>query len=337
MSLNTNLFGTLLKLYKANGIRTPLEDFTTEILVHILNQNESIMSKFVNKVLKIEGYNFVATSQETFVFKQRGRHFCKVDVVFRNENKICFLENKVHSEEGFDQLINYSDTLDEQSEYQEKHLRYCTKFYEDKIHITKNHFSQFRWCNISNFLQEWKDNDIIKQFLEFLENNQMGNSTDFTLQEILSLQSISPALLKMSSYLDKIRPRFVEQFGALASINNSKQLTTYNRQVIVKQPLFGEGYSEIGAGFDFSTSPKLIVWIWVGKGCTEFAKFKELVAPTEIYHNDEYLEVGKPLSDFISSENMELDIEKWFIYSFDIVKSVIKDNQHLTWHVPNIV
>lgn len=186
-----NIFNSLLKLYKSQNIRTPLEDFTTEILVHILNANSDIMSLFVSNILKIEGDNFIASSQETFIFKQRGRHFCKIDVVFRNENQICFLENKINSEEGNNQLINYSDVLDELDIYAQKYLRYCTKFYEDKMHIQANDFLQFRWCNISNFLQKWKNRDVIKQFLEFLEHHQMGNSTDFTIQEISALQSIN--------------------------------------------------------------------------------------------------------------------------------------------------
>ncbi|GAA3963021.1 hypothetical protein GCM10022246_15340 [Pedobacter ginsengiterrae] len=331
-----NIFNSLLKLYKSQDIRTPLEDFTTEILVHILNANRDIMALFVSDILRIKGENFIASSQETFVFEKRGRHFCKVDVVLRNENQICFLENKVHSEEGNNQLINYSDVLDELDVYEQKYLRYCTKFHEDKIHIKSNDFIQFRWCNISNFLQKWKNRDLIKQFLEFLENHQMGNSTDFTIQEILALQSINPVLLKMNSYLDKIKPRFTETFGKLGNINNSKQLTQHNRQVIVKQPLFGEGYSEIGAGFDFANTPKLVVWIWVDKRCTEFSKFNGIVTPEWVFHNEEYLDVIKSLSDFISSENMELDIEKWFMSAFEMVKNIMKANKHISWNVPSL-
>ncbi len=331
-----NIFNSLLKLYKSQNVRTPLEDFTTEILVHILNANSDIMSIFVSDILKINGDNFIASSQETFAFEKRGRRFCKVDVVFRNENQICFLENKVHSEEGQNQLSNYSDLLNELYGYEEKYLRYCTKFYEDKKHINTNGFIQFRWCNISNFLQKWKNRGLIKQFLEFLESHQMGNSTDFTIQEMSALQNINPVLLKMNSYLDKVKPRFIEVFGNLTHINNSKQLTQHNRQVIVKHPIFGEGYSELGAGFNFADTPKLIVWIWVDKRCTEFSEFNRVVTPDWVYHNEEYLDVIKSLTDFISSENMELDIENWFINAFEIVKSIMKANKQINWNVPNL-
>ena len=220
-----NIFNSLLKLYKSQNIRTPLEDFATEILVHILNNNGDIMSLFVSDILTIKGKNFIASSQETFVFKTSGWQFCKVDVALRNGNKIYFLENQVHSEEGNNQLINYSDVADELNVYDLNYLRYCIKFYEDQIHIQSNDFIQFRRCNISNLLQRWKNRDIVKHFLEFIDNHQMGNSTDFTIQEILALQSINPVLLRMNSYLDEIKPRLIETLGSLGNINTSKQLT----------------------------------------------------------------------------------------------------------------
>jgi hypothetical protein len=140
----------------------------------------------------------------------------------------------------------------------------------------------------------------------------------------------------MNSYLDKIKPRFIVAFGNCGNVNNSKQLTQYNRQVIVKQPLFGEGYSEIGAGFDFTNTPRLIVWIRVDKRCSEFTKFNGMVTPEWVFHNEDYLDVIKSLSDFVSSENMELDIEKWFINAFEIVKNIMKANKQIIWNVPSL-
>lgn len=206
-----SLFNRLLNLYKSNNLRTPLEDFTTEVLVYILNAHEDIMNAFVREILKIEseGEKFNATSQSTYLYKKNGRSFCKIDVVLKSNTKICFLENKVHYEEGFQQLISYCQVLDELIGFDKKYMRYCSKFYEEKAEIKNHDFLQFRWCNISNFLARWNTREIISEFLIFLEFNQMGNSTDFTLAEILALESFNPVMTKMNAYLDKIRPRFV--------------------------------------------------------------------------------------------------------------------------------
>jgi len=41
-----------------------------------------------------------------------------------------------------------------------------------------------------------------------------------------------------------------------------------------------------------------------------------------------------PLSDFVSSENMEVKIESWFIESFKKIKSLSEQHPELNWHIP---
>jgi len=115
-----NLFNSLIKLYSSHQLKTPLEDFTTEIFVNILQDNEIISSSFIRDVMKIQGDGFSISSQECFSYIKNNRKFCKIDIVFKNEDSICFLENKVHSEEGFEQLFSYCEVLDELKQYTNK-------------------------------------------------------------------------------------------------------------------------------------------------------------------------------------------------------------------------
>ncbi|RZL60173.1 MAG: hypothetical protein EOO93_15125 [Pedobacter sp.] len=330
-----NLFLSLINLYRTNGLKTPLEDFTTEIFVNILINNEEVRRRFIKDILKIDGDGFTVSSQENFHFNKNGRTYCKIDIVFRNENSICFLENKVHSNEGFGQLTNYADLLDELNQYENTYLRFCTKFYQDKAHITKHNFMQFRWCNVANFLSAWKEQELINTFLEFLEINQMGNSTDFTLQEVLALENFNTALLKMDAYLDKLKPKFTSMFGDIKMAKNMSQIREHTRHVFWKEYLFGEYYSELGVGFKFTTYPHLTVWIWTGEENPRLGEFKKLLeGVNEGFHNgSNYLELLKPLSDFVSSDSMEVEIEAWFMQAFTKIKKLADLHPELNWHI----
>jgi len=75
--------------------------------------------------------------------------------------------------------------ITELKNYSNKYLRYFTKFHEEKSHISEHSFNQFRWCHIADFLKDYQHVDYIINFLDFLESNQMGNSTDFNIEEII--------------------------------------------------------------------------------------------------------------------------------------------------------
>jgi len=328
-----NLFSSLLHLYRTNGSKTPLEDFTTEILAHVLDSDSELRDAFVNTVLGIEGSGFRIYSQQHYPFHKGNRAACRIDLVIKNSDTLCFIENKVDSPAGKDQLTDYLELLSTLSSFKRRFLRYCTKFYDGQPHIKSEFYAELRWYNISDFLKPHDKNELIKQFLDFLELNQMGNSTDFTLHEILALQHINPVLLKMNVYLDKIKPRFTELFGSINNSKSSTQLLNYNRQVIRIQPIFGTGYSELGTGFDFNDTPKLFVWMWVDENCSDYHKFIHMKVPDGVFHNENYIEFGKPLSDFISSENMEQDIEKWFEKAFGVFIEIIQNNPEVKWNI----
>ncbi|MEJ2905156.1 PD-(D/E)XK nuclease family protein [Pedobacter panaciterrae] len=316
-------------------IKTPLEDFTTEILVFILNSDIDLSNEFVNEVLRVEGEDFKIDSQVVYPYNENNRLYCRIDMVFKNSEMICFLENKVHSNEGYDQLWAYSKVLHGLGRYTKTYLRYCTKYHDNK-HMTDHDFKQFRWCNIANFLRKWKDKEIIGQFLNFLEINQMGNSTDFTIQEILSLEHFNNAFMKMESYLEKIKPQFISVFGDYNKVQDSKvieQLRDFKRVIFRKINIIGNGYSELGVGFDFSAKPILMVWIWLDSENSKIQSFNSMLSSLPMYENSKgYFTIEQPMSDFLSSSDMELAIEKWFIKGFDAVKKLIDENPNVGWN-----
>ena len=102
------IYNRLLELYKKNRAseKTPLEDFITEILVGVLENDNELLDSFVNNILEIEGTGFSIESQVKYNLDNDIN--CIIDIVVSNDENICFIENKVHSSEGKDSL---KDTL----------------------------------------------------------------------------------------------------------------------------------------------------------------------------------------------------------------------------------
>jgi hypothetical protein len=61
-----SIYSRLLRLYRTNMMKTPLEDFTTEILAGILSTCPDIGSAFSQSILKLEGEHFSFETQEHY-------------------------------------------------------------------------------------------------------------------------------------------------------------------------------------------------------------------------------------------------------------------------------
>jgi len=85
-----NVFNSLIRLYKVNGLKTPLEDFTSEILTNVFAEHIDISTAFVNKVLGIPGESFTASSQECYSYIKNGRSFIKLILCLRMRIQFVF-------------------------------------------------------------------------------------------------------------------------------------------------------------------------------------------------------------------------------------------------------
>lgn len=88
-----------------------MEDFVTEILVAILENNHDIGRAFANEILLLNGDAFLYTTQVCYKSPNPIHPDCRIDIVVKSENMICFLENKVESGTGYIQLERYSSVL----------------------------------------------------------------------------------------------------------------------------------------------------------------------------------------------------------------------------------
>jgi len=326
----------LLKLYRTNMAKTPLEDFTTEILAGILENDSALSDDFANNVLNIQGNDFSVYTQQSYPLNDDSCPDCRVDLVIESEDVICFVEIKVESKEGYIQLERYGRVLDSLDAKKRKYLRYCTKYYDLKETEVHN-FHQFRWTDVSKFLKSRNTSAIINDYLKFLKIHDMSDDMDFQLNDLLSLQQMTAVINLMDRYLNKLRPLFSKLFGDnFKEISNLRQIKLHSRHILVSENVCGNGYSEMGLGFSFNDVPELKVWVWISPKndvSSGFKKATETVNDPMLTNGEDWIGLSTPLSNFLSSENMELDIEKWFDISAKEIKAFTQATPQLNWHI----
>jgi len=161
----------LFKLYRNNksGLRTPLEDFTTEAFTGVLQQHKDVLAPFVQFIGLNKGENYRVNTQ---VRKFLGESYYIIDMVLESSQSICFIENKVNSKEGGNQLNNYAALL--YLEKKDTYLRYCTKRVEVKT-VKDHNFKQYRWYEEANILYiNHNDKPLVQDFVEFFKKTKNG-------------------------------------------------------------------------------------------------------------------------------------------------------------------
>jgi len=140
----------------------------------------------------------------------------------------------------------------------------------------------------------------------------------------------------MESYLEKIKPKFMGMFGGSKAAASLNQLRDHNRHVIWREYIFGIHYSDFGAGFNFDDAPHTIVWMWTDARNPDIDIYKKMLGDIPDCDTDgvTYFGFRKPLSDFLSSEDMEFAIEQWFIQTFKKVRMIMSDHPELNWNLP---
>lgn len=317
-----------------NMNRITIEDFTTELLVGILENNNKLLDKFVNNILLIKGHGFYIDSQKKYYFQEDTN--CIIDIVIKNEDVICFVENKVGSSEDKRQLNRCAEVLNniKHNDGKNVYLRYCTKHY-DKKNISNIDFLQYRWSDVYKFLSEYKENITINEYLKFLRGEGMDSAGDFNFQDLIVMSEVNATIKKMNECLDMVKPKLTKCFGVPYEYDYArlKQICKQNQYVMWSKNIIGEnGYSEItvGFGFDDNKNPVMKVFIYVVKSNSVFDDAKKIYAEKlqdifDYYFYDEEsisYSFEKPISDFISSKKQNEEISTWFIEKIEIINEL---------------
>jgi len=312
------MFNKLLKLIGKSTQKTPLEDYTTELFVGVLNNHAAFRKKFCNEFLGLNSDNFFISTQNKYELDNTLDAI--VDIVIHGDEEICFIENKVNSKEGYEQLNRYAIVLDgfRQSGMKTK-LVYCTKNDEPKDE-TRHEFTQIKWHMIAHLAKEFKKDSLVKLFSNFLKLHDMEKDLTIRTTDLLALENFARIFTIVEEHLNRIKPQFQKyggKFQDLKTINNLRDQFHHNRIVIYNSNVLeGEGWSEIIAGFSFDG--KMFLGGYLDRKNPYHKLIYEKINDNVIFDEITEYETGtsflfsKSLSVFINMENSETEIESWF-------------------------
>jgi hypothetical protein len=328
-----NIFERLLRLYKLNSKsgKTPLEDYMTEVLAGVLESNPTLLDSFVRDVLRVEGTNYRVSSQEYYSLANEPN--CIIDLVFKNEDTICFLENKVLANEGYRQLDRYSTVLANLEKETGKRvcLRYCTKMYDPKV-VENIDFYQFRWQQVYEFMEKQEESEMIIAFKDLLRRENMAGTSDFNVGDLVVLKGMMESISKMDEVLDMVYPTFSEYFGEPQQRDypRLKQIPKFNRYSMWTVKKVRSHQLEVMVGFEFdhieeNMAPILFVQIWCYDEVT-----RQLIKPIiHLFDCNDLEDEGlawfeEPLSNFLSKEKQKEQMVEWFITQMGEVKGILE-------------
>lgn len=319
------MFYELYKLTpKDGGGNRSTEDFTTAILANLLKSELDFAQSFY-KLIRLPADNYIIRTQRRFSSKLGST--CIVDLVLESEDNICFIENKVESSEGNEQLERYIEVLSgiEKTSF----LRYCTKYYEDKI-ITDHHFHQFTWHQLSKLLRQYPENYYITSFYKFLKKLHMADSYELTLEKLAAAKFMQDTLKTFEYYL-KISKGDFESIFLAPGMSISKQEVTSGNSNRIGWKINGfdqnlSTHNELTFSIDFDTQV-LNVHLYYHRNWQYENIFQQAEQDGFICSKSLFgvaLHINHPLADFLNKEDPSNEIRQWYINAFDKMDTFVK-------------
>lgn len=197
----TSFFNKIYK-YKQSDLRHQKENFLTEIFAYCLNNDLLFRLHFLSLI------NYSGGSEKfNCVTQLQNNDFGKPDVVIEiNDNTIVIVECKIGSSQEETQLKRYSRILlDHKAE--NKYLVFLTKIFEEieKFELPIK-FQAIRWYDISSLLVDC-NNDISKEFLNYLREEKMSTTITFNKSELSAIKNIQETFSKMNEFVLLIKDR----------------------------------------------------------------------------------------------------------------------------------
>lgn len=217
MSSEENLFSRLER-YSQNVQKTSKENFITEIFAFVLEEYAEIRKRFLELVFP-QKLQMVDKFQDAEIITQK--HFSGgiIDILFRNKKINLYIENKVDSSEGTEyrrgygtktQIIKYLEKLNKKTDS----LVYITKHespYPDFRKSPKNKTifcGHIHWDEIYEIVEKYnkrKKSKILNLFLQYMEENSMGETKGFTKTELKESRSAFSFLDKSEKLVEKVK------------------------------------------------------------------------------------------------------------------------------------
>lgn len=163
----SNIFSDLFK-YRQRKEISPLENYTTEILKHILLENSDLLTYFLKKlnIPDLSRDNISILSQAEL----RGKGYADILITDFNEFGI-IIENKIGADFQDKQIIRYNEYL---SQFTYKHILVLLVYsydFNNKIGVPDE---ILYWSELANIMKGFKNAYLEKSFIDFLKENNMA-------------------------------------------------------------------------------------------------------------------------------------------------------------------
>jgi hypothetical protein len=327
----------LYNLYRKNGYsdRVPLEDFNTETFAGILKFYPEIKKDIV-AFFKLPNDEYFIDTQVNYALPLDTPN-CIIDLVFIGVENVCFIENKVNSSEGREQLSRYCQALDIHHKNHKTHLIYCTKFSDPKP-ITTHNFKQIRWYEIAKELKKHSAyNPIINDYLNFLKKHKMAQDNTISTDNIVAMENYVKTFEIIKHHIDLSEPIFKEVFN-FDKISKQDNASLKDRFAYYKTNVFKNtnAYSEILYAINFSRV-KLQTQIFVDTKHPHIAKLEQLAIESSFKTKKSAFGLliwkDRPLFDLLNNSNSDEIIKSWFTESFNEFYKFIKSTPELEWDI----
>lgn len=353
MSLFSSLYGFI------PSSNSCLEDFHTEIVVHVLNALPEQALRWLNSLGATditEPDEFVVHTQEELNALATHSFGSRPDIAVRlakgGRREIVYIESKVGSSEGANQLSRYLDHLEIRPE-DRKTLVFITRSYEPKEPISKTDvsFIQTRWSHFFRaFHPHRSQNSVLSELLKFMKANNMAQSNKVTPIDIVALTNFPRSRKLMDSTMwESIHRRFNKFSGKIFYKESAfTQLRNFDRYVMAAG--FGSGHQfELLLGYwldqDSATDSPWVGVTWHVN--PKAAKRSEIVRAFEAYARNSQdgwetfwltdektwggLARGKELTSFLTADDHVHEITLWFDALLDQVAEFKKQFPELPW------
>lgn len=360
-----SLFNNLLNLH--SGIR-PVEDLFTEVVAYFLDINTDILLDWLkhHAIINEENYHSINISTQKYYEPLEHHHQgSKPDIVIELANDtttdVIFIESKIGSTEGWEQLKRYAEILSNLSYPQRRFLIYITRDYDPKeakniISDAKLNFYQLRWYQFYSYLTKKSDDILAKEILNFMGLHGMSHTNQISSVDLLTMMNFKKTLNFMQATLsDEVKSTFREFVKGFnyAEVNNLSQWKEHNRYIIGSSLSAKKWNVWCGLGyFDLNPEslteyPHIGIVIEVSPGFAKREKVIEFMREVVKQKPDlwEGYELNKPsawshiayrksLREFLSQEDHLHCIKEFFLKSI-IAMQAIQEEFNFPWEVLN--
>ncbi|GGH14832.1 hypothetical protein GCM10011418_16060 [Sphingobacterium alkalisoli] len=274
---------------------------------------------------------YSAKTQQYYTLESRPN--CKIDLVLESEDILCFIEIKVESSEGNEQLDRYCEVLDN-IKGKKTLLRYCTKYREEK-EISKHDFFQFTWHHVAKLLSQYHGKPYLTDYYEFLKTQKMADNFQITAEKLKAAEVLQDTLKTFDHYLSNSKKDFEACFGRVGTDNASKSKFGINKDNRIGYRITNilnlEIYNEIMYSIDLDTQ-LLNVHLFISRDSSyeqAFSDAEKLGFKFVSSINGIAIHRTQQLAEYLNIEDPSMEITCWYQNAFERFKIFLDNNGHI--------